>query len=134
MGWRRKLTKFSMLQFGLTLAGRPQKARYGSSHYLSPTSVRRSSDAARGMANALEALAKARLWLDGLIVGRFTSTAEIARHERCSERAVRITLSLAFLAPAVVRAAVEGRLPYGLNTSSFSELPILWEEQLQIAS
>jgi hypothetical protein len=44
---------------------------------------------------------------------------------------VRITLSLAFLAP---KAAVEGRLPYGLNTSSFSELPILWEEQLQIAS
>jgi len=53
MGWRRKLTKFSMLQFGLTLAGRPQKARYGSSHYLSPMSVRRSSEAARGMANAL---------------------------------------------------------------------------------
>ena len=36
-------------------------------------------------------------------------------HERCSERAIRITLSLAFLAPAIVRAAVEGRLPYGLT-------------------
>ncbi|MDF2973042.1 MAG: hypothetical protein K0R61_3492, partial [Microvirga sp.] len=34
-----------------------------------------------------------RLWLDGLIAGRFTSTAEIALYERCSERAVRITLS-----------------------------------------
>jgi hypothetical protein len=34
-----------------------------------------------------------------------------ALHERCSECAVRITLSLAFLAPAIVRAAVEGRLP-----------------------
>jgi site-specific DNA recombinase len=64
---------------------------------------------------------------DGLIAGRFASTAEIALHERCSERAVRITLSLAFLAPAIVRAAVEGRLPYGLTRSSFSELPILWE-------
>ena len=90
--------------------------------------------ARRGPARLLEALAKARLWLDRLIVGRFTSTAEIARHERCSERAVRITLSLAFLAPAVVRAAVDSRLPYGLTASSFSELPILWEEQLQIAS
>ena len=49
---------------------------------------------AEARARLLEALAKARLWLDGLIVGRFTSTAEIARHERCSERAVRITLSL----------------------------------------
>jgi hypothetical protein len=37
-------------------------------------------------------------------------------------------------APAIVRAAVEGRLPYGLNTLSFSELPILWEEQLHLAS
>jgi hypothetical protein len=46
----------------------------------------------------------------------------------------RITLSLAFLAPAIVRTAVEGRLPYGLTTSSFSELPILWEEQLHLAS
>ena len=36
--------------------------------------------------------------------------------------------------PAIVRAAVEGRLPYGLNTSSFSELPMRWEEQLEIAS
>jgi site-specific DNA recombinase len=89
---------------------------------------------AEARARLLESIAKARLWLDGLIAGRFTSTAEIARHERCSERAVRITLSLAFLAPAIVRAAVEGRLPYGLNTSSFSELPILWEEQLHLAS
>jgi CO/xanthine dehydrogenase Mo-binding subunit len=49
-------------------------------------------------------------------------------------RSVRITLSLAFLAPAIVRAAVEGRLPYGVTASSFSELPIPWEEQLHLAS
>ena len=89
---------------------------------------------AEARARLLEAIAKARLWLDGLIAGRFTSTAEIALYERCSERAVRITLSLGFLAPAIVRAAVEGRLPYGLNTSSFSELPTLWGEQLYLAS
>ena len=34
----------------------------------------------------------------------------------------------------IVRWAVDRRLPYGLTASSFSELPILWEEQLQIAS
>jgi hypothetical protein len=50
------------------------------------------------------------------------------------QREMRITLSLAFLAPPIVRAAVEGRLPYGLTASSFSELPILWEEQLHLAS
>jgi site-specific DNA recombinase len=79
-------------------------------------------------------IAKARLWLEGLTAGRFTSTAEIALDERCNERSVRITLSLAFLAPAIVIAAVEGRLPYGLTASSFSELPMLWEEQLHLAS
>ena len=89
---------------------------------------------AEARARLLEAIAKARLWLDGLIAGTFASTAEIALHERCSERAVRITLSLAFLAPAIVKAAVDSGLPYGLTASSFSELPILWEEQLQIAS
>jgi site-specific DNA recombinase len=79
-------------------------------------------------ARLLAAIAKARRWLDGLIAGTVASTAEIALHERCSERAVR----LAF--PAIVRAAVEGRLPYGLTASSFSELPILWDEQLHLAS
>jgi hypothetical protein len=36
--------------------------------------------------------------------------------------------------PAIVKAAVDSRLPYGLTASSFSELPILWEEQLHLAS
>jgi hypothetical protein len=54
---------------------------------------------AEARARLLDAIAKARFWLDGLIAGRFTSMAEIARHQGCSERAVRITLGLAFLAP-----------------------------------
>ena len=78
---------------------------------------------AEARARLLDAIAKARLWLDGLITGRFTSTAEIALHERCSERAVRITLSLAFLAPAIVRTAV-GPAAVRAHRSSFSELPI----------
>jgi len=45
------------------------------------------------------------------------------------ERSRAFTLSLVFLTPAIVRAAVEDRLPYGLTASSFSELRILWEEQ-----
>jgi hypothetical protein len=35
--------------------------------------------------------------------------------ERCSVRHVNMTISLAFLAPKLVRAAVEGRLPRGIN-------------------
>jgi site-specific DNA recombinase len=73
---------------------------------------------AEARARLLAAIAKARLWLNGLIAGTFASTAEIALHERCSERAVRITLSLAFLAPAIVRAAVEGRRQLGSDGPS----------------
>ena len=36
---------------------------------------------AEARARPLESIAKARFWLDGLIAVRFTSTAEIARHE-----------------------------------------------------
>ena len=35
--------------------------------------------------------------------------------ERCSVRHVNMTISLVFLAPNLVRAAVEGRLPRGIN-------------------
>jgi hypothetical protein len=72
--------------------------------------------------------------------GRFSDRPNLREHGRNrASRALQRTrgahhLSLAFLAPAIVRAAVESRLPYGLTASNFSELPILWEEQLQIAS
>jgi hypothetical protein len=118
---------------GSICPGRPPPAAASARSSAHPLKDR-SAGPCGARARLLEAIAKARLWLDGLIAGTFASTAEIALHERCSERAVRITLSLAFLAPAIVRAAVESRLPYGLTASSFSELPILWEEQLHLAS
>ena len=44
----------------------------------------------------------------------------IALRERCSLRHVNMTISLAFLAPKLVRAAVEGRLPRGVNIARAS--------------
>lgn len=41
------------------------------------------------------------------------STESITRRERCSVREVNMTISLAFLAPGLVQAAVTGRLPRG---------------------
>jgi hypothetical protein len=38
----------------------------------------------------------------------------IAAREGKSERSIRMTLSLAFIAPPIVVAAIEGRLPRGL--------------------
>jgi DNA invertase Pin-like site-specific DNA recombinase len=62
-------------------------------------------------ARLVEGIAKARLWVDDLLAGRVTSTHDIARREKLSERSVRMTLNLAFLAPQIVQAAVDGTLP-----------------------
>ena len=61
----------------------------------------------------IEGIAKARLWLDDLISDHVMSTAEIAKRERCSERSVRMTLGLAFLSPATVKAAIGGVIASG---------------------
>ncbi len=83
-------------------------------------------------ARLVEGIAKARLWLDELITGLTSDTSEIARREGCSERSIRMTLSLAFLAPTIVRAAVDGTLPQGHGVSTLVELPADWQKQMRI--
>jgi hypothetical protein len=48
------------------------------------------------------------------------TTNRIAERERCSLRKVNMTISLAFLAPDLVKAAIDGRLPYGCSTVASS--------------
>lgn len=74
-------------------------------------------------------IARARAWVDELMSGQVTSTHAIAIREGLSERSVRMTLSLAFLAPDLVKAAVEGRLMRGTGVTSFTDLPLDWAEQ-----
>lgn len=80
-------------------------------------------------ARLVEAIAKARQWLDELLSGQVNDTHEIAVREACSERSVRMTLNLAFLSPAIIQAALEGRLPHGIGLSSLTEAPLNWKEQ-----
>lgn len=80
-------------------------------------------------ARLVEAIAKARKWLDELLSGQVRDTHEIAAREACSERSIRTTLNLAFLSPALVQAAVEGRLPHGAGLSSLTDAPLNWKEQ-----
>jgi site-specific DNA recombinase len=47
----------------------------------------------------------------------------------CSERHVRSTLNLAFLAPEIVRAAVDGTLPDGLGVVALAEMDADWLSQ-----
>ena len=56
---------------------------------------------------------------------------QIAAREHCSVRQVNMTISLAFLAPDLVRAAVEGRLPRGIGVECLRDAPAEWSRQFE---
>src|SRR4051812_6850437 len=75
----------------------------------------------------LKAIARGRTWLLELLSGQIADTEEIAVRERCSERSIRMTLSLAFLSPQVVQAIIAGRLPRGIGMTGLADLPPVME-------
>ena len=77
----------------------------------------------------LKAIARGRTWLEELLSGQIAGTEEIAIRERCSERSIRMTLSLAFLSPEVVQAIIAGRLPRGIGMTGLADLPPSWNAQ-----
>jgi site-specific DNA recombinase len=79
----------------------------------------------------VSAIARGRRWLDEIISGTVTDARQIASRERCSVRQVNMTISLAFLAPKLVRAAVEGRLPRGINIERLRDAPAEWSRQFE---
>lgn len=80
-------------------------------------------------ARLVAAIARGRHWLDELVCGQATSINELAARHKCSERQVNLTLSLAFLAPDLIKAAVEGRLPRGIGVERLRDAPLEWERQ-----
>jgi len=79
----------------------------------------------------VSAIARGRRWLDEILSGSVTDAEQIALRERCSVRHVNMTISLAFLAPKLVRAAVEGRLPRGINIARLRDAPAEWSRQFE---
>ena len=79
----------------------------------------------------VNAIARGRRWLDEIVSGAVTDAEQIALRERCSVRHVNMTISLAFLAPRLVRAAVEGRLPRGINIERLRDAPAEWSRQFE---
>ena len=77
------------------------------------------------------AIARGRRWLDEIVSGSVTDAEQIALRERCSVRHVNMTISLAFLAPKLVHAAVEGRLPRGINIARLRDAPAEWSRQFE---
>src|SRR5262249_5882807 len=75
------------------------------------------------------AIAKGRRWLNELMAGTATNVEQIAAAENCSVRQINMTISLAFLAPNLVQAAVEGRLPRGVGIANLRDAPAEWSLQ-----
>ena len=77
----------------------------------------------------IEAMRDARRWLDELLSDPDQTIDEIATREHRSTRLLRMTLSLAFLSPDLVKAAIDGRLPRGFGLTRLIDLPIAWSDQ-----
>lgn len=74
-------------------------------------------------------IAQGRRWLNEIVTGIVTDVEQIAAHEKCSVRQVNMTISLAFLAPALVKAAIDGRLPRGVGIARLRDAPAEWSRQ-----
>ena len=68
--------------------------------------------------------------LDEIVSGT-ASIEGIAARQKCSVRQVNMTISMAFIAPALVKAAVEGRLPRGIGIATFRDAPAEWSLQFE---
>ena len=74
-------------------------------------------------------IALGRMWLQEVLSG--ISIKAIASREYKSERMIRMMLSLAFLDPKLVRAALHGTLPRGVSSRRLIDAPMLWHQQWQ---
>jgi site-specific DNA recombinase len=76
-----------------------------------------------------DALRDAHRWLDELTTSPNQTTESLAEREGKTERWIRRTISLAFLCPALIKAAIEGRLPRGFGVKRLMDLPMTWPDQ-----
>lgn len=77
------------------------------------------------------AIARGRRWLDEVVSGSVLSIDGIAAREQCSVRQANMTISLAFVAPDLVKAAVEGRSPRGCGIERLRDGPAEWHLQFE---
>ena len=78
----------------------------------------------------LKSIARGRAWLDAIVSGTKT-VEEIAARHKCSVRHVNMTISMAFIAPGLIKAAVEGRLPRGIGVANLRDAPAEWSVQFE---
>jgi hypothetical protein len=101
---------------------------------LLPAGARREGtrpERAERRARLVSAIARGRRWLNEIVAGAIKDSEQLAKRERCTVRQVNLTLSLAFLAPQLVKAAVEGRLPRGINVERLRDPDPNWSKQFE---
>lgn len=77
----------------------------------------------------IRSIASARSWLEELVKGSVGDVAELAARENRTARSIRMTLSLAFLDPALIDAACTGTLPRGYGVTRLMDLPARFADQ-----
>src|ERR1700688_1267171 len=84
---------------------------------------------ANARAFLIEAFRDARRLLDELLYDPPLTLESLASREGRTVRSIRMILSLAFLAPEIVKAAVEGARPRGFGLKRLVTLPMAWPDQ-----
>src|SRR5262249_37088085 len=77
-----------------------------------------------------QSIAAGPAWLGGDVLG----TSNLRKHcprQKFSLRQVNMTISMAFIAPALVKATVEGRLPRGIGVANLRDAPAEWSLQFE---
>jgi hypothetical protein len=109
----------------LVISGQASRAMTG-------LSAARGAARTRTDATLIKAIAQARSWFAELRSGKTGSMAAIAKREACTPNYVSRLLPLAFLAPDLLEAIVEGTHPVELTVASLTRgrpLPCSWAEQ-----
>jgi hypothetical protein len=87
----------------------------------------------RPNATLIKALARAHRWKERLFSGGAPSTSAIAKEEGVTERYVSRIMRLAFLAPDIVEAILDGYQPVDLELERLIKgIPLVWEEQRRV--
>jgi site-specific DNA recombinase len=80
-------------------------------------------------ATLVTSIARGRRWLDELIANPIMNAEGIADREGCTAPQVNMMISLAFLAPDLVKAAIQGKLPHGMGVRRLRDLAPEWSRQ-----
>jgi site-specific DNA recombinase len=77
---------------------------------------------------ARKVVARARSWIDDLVIGRVQSFAEIAEREGKVERHIRLLTPLALIPPRTLAAIIDGTGPHDATVTALAQaVPDRWD-------